>query len=392
MYEPPLIAGDLDDTLEERAEEQQPDHRLDERDRHPGGLTNEAAQVAERDVPAVSKCSRHHAASCFPERAAGVAEIDVVERRAGHRHRGDRVAGRLERGQSGWHGGCTVACPRTNALTVPGDLAQPVDPRAQRIERQLRRLQQLDLERISLQRALQLLRAARGDDAAAIDDRKLRSKLVGLFEVVRRQEDRHLLLGRKRSDLDPHVGARLWIEAGRRLIEEERLRLVDQAHRDVELPLHPAGVRLDRPLRCRRQVESLELLGNASAKVGAGEIVDRTLQSEVLVSGRLRVEAVLLPDNADRTSHAVRLRQARCDPRPAPRPNRGESAWSGSSPLSTCRPRSGRAGQRSTPPRSRDRARRAPGRPADRTSSVHAPRLRCSFRPSCVYNLLVRVS
>jgi hypothetical protein len=30
--------GDLDDALEERAEEQQPDDRLDERDRNPGGL------------------------------------------------------------------------------------------------------------------------------------------------------------------------------------------------------------------------------------------------------------------------------------------------------------------------------------------------------------------
>ena len=36
-------AGDLDDALEEGAEEEQPDHRLDQRDRDPGGLAQERA-------------------------------------------------------------------------------------------------------------------------------------------------------------------------------------------------------------------------------------------------------------------------------------------------------------------------------------------------------------
>ncbi len=44
------------------------------------------------------------------------------------------------------------------------------------------------------QRALQLVGRARGDDAPAVDDRELRGELVGLLEVVRREQDRQLLL------------------------------------------------------------------------------------------------------------------------------------------------------------------------------------------------------
>ncbi len=46
-----MEAGDLDDALEHRTEEEQPDHRLHECDPDPGGLPDESAQVAQVDLP-----------------------------------------------------------------------------------------------------------------------------------------------------------------------------------------------------------------------------------------------------------------------------------------------------------------------------------------------------
>ena len=57
------------------------------------------------------------------------------------------------------------------------------------------------------------------------------------------------------------------------------------------------------------QVEALEQLGRAPLQLAAGQVVDRALELQVLAAGRLGVEAVLLPDDADRAAHALRLRE-----------------------------------------------------------------------------------
>ncbi len=65
---------------------------------------------------------------------------------------------------------------------------------------------------------------------------------VGLLEVVRGEQDREPLLAGEALDLGPHVGARLGVEAGRRLVEEQHLGTVHEPDGDVELALHAARV------------------------------------------------------------------------------------------------------------------------------------------------------
>ena len=57
---------------------------------------------------------------------------------------------------------------------------------------------------------------------------------------------------RQPGDLGPHLGAHLRVEPGRRLVEEQHLRAVDEAHRDVEPPLHAARVAARDAARGRR--------------------------------------------------------------------------------------------------------------------------------------------
>ena len=108
------------------------------------------------------------------------------------------------------------------------------------------------------------------------------------------------LLAREALDLRPHQRPRLGIEAGRRLVEEQHLRAVDQAQRDVEATLHAAGVRLDLALGGVGEPEALELLVGAPAQLHARDAVELALEHEVLAARGLHVAAVLLADDADR--------------------------------------------------------------------------------------------
>ena len=101
---------------------------------------------------------------------------------------------------------------------------------------------ELDLDRLAAEAALQLLRCPLDDHPPEADDREPVGKLVGLLHVVRRQEDRQRLALGEPFELLPHRCARLGIEAGRRLVQEEHLRTMDEPEGDVEPPLHAARV------------------------------------------------------------------------------------------------------------------------------------------------------
>ena len=73
----------------------------------------------------------------------------------------------------------------------------------------------------------QLGRRAQGDHLAVIDDRHPVAQPLGLVHVVRRQQDGPAL-GAEAADDVPELPARLRVEAGRRLVEEQQLRVADQ--------------------------------------------------------------------------------------------------------------------------------------------------------------------
>jgi hypothetical protein len=105
---------------------------------------------------------------------------------------------------------------------------------------------------------LQRIRAALHNDAAAIDDRDGGRKPIRFFEVMRREQDRHGVFVRESFDLPPERSAHLGIETRRRLVEEEHLRVVQQAERDVEPALRPARVRPHSPVCLFGQAEAFE--------------------------------------------------------------------------------------------------------------------------------------
>src|SRR5260221_7507839 len=132
-------------------------------------------------------------------------------------------------------------------------------------------------------------------------------QVVSLLEVVRGEHDGQPILACQPGDLAPHVRTRLRIKAGGRLIQEQHLRLVDEAHRHVELALHAAGEGTRDALARVREVKALKQTGNAPPQLGAGQAVELALQRQVLGHRGLKVYRRLLRHEADHAAHALRL-------------------------------------------------------------------------------------
>ena len=152
-----------------------------------------------------------------------------------------------------------------------------------------------------------------------VDDPDAVGEDVGFLEVLRRQEDRDAVVAAKPRDLVPQGRAALRVEPGRRLVEEDDARTVDEGERQVEPPLHPARVRPDLAVGRAGETDAHEQLLGARPALGARDSLQRRLQAEVVAAGEQRVERRLLQRGADRGAHlrafpddVVARRRARC--------------------------------------------------------------------------------
>src|SRR3954469_600577 len=133
----------------------------------------------------------------------------------------------------------------------------------------------------------QLARRALGEDAAALDDRDAVGERLRLVEVVRGQQDR-LPQVAQRADRRPGVAARGGVEARRRLVEEDQLRVADQRQPEVEGPQLAAGqlARLGVVLALQPD-QGDDLVGVAGVRVHAAEVLERLADADVVVEARL---------------------------------------------------------------------------------------------------------
>ena len=191
---------------------------------------------------------------------------------------------------------------------------------------------------------------ALGDDLAVVDDRDPVAERVGLVEVVRGEEDGHALVAQP-ADLVPHVRAALRVEAGGRLVEEDDLRLVDDAERDVDPAALAAGVGLALAVGVLGELEGVQRLGGAPLRLGLADAVHPGLQHQLLAGGRLVPGAAALGHVADAAAHLARVACAGRRRRWWPRRRRARSAWRACAAWWSCRRRWGRGSRRSRPRR-----------------------------------------
>ena len=118
-------------------------------------------------------------------------------------------------------------------------------------------------------------------------------ELLRLVEIVRRQQHR-LAEQAQRADHLPRSAARCRVEPGRRLVEEEEIRVADERDAEVEPALLAAGERLHARVLLRGETDELDhLVDVARLLVVAGEHAVRLAHAEV------RPELGLLEHDAD---------------------------------------------------------------------------------------------
>src|SRR5215216_705667 len=150
---------------------------------------------------------------------------------------------------------------------------------------------------------LQRLRRVLRDDAAPVYDPDPVRQHVGLLQVLGRQEHRHPILARQTAHLRPHGAAALGVEARRRLVQKQDARPVHQGEREVQPPLHPAGVTAHPPVRGLREPDALQELSAPLFPLCSRQAVQSSLEPQVVAAGEERVEGGLLQRRPYRGAH-----------------------------------------------------------------------------------------
>ena len=89
------------------------------------------------------------------------------------------------------------------------------------------------------------------------------------------------------GDVGPEVGARLRVETGRRLVEEDELRVVHETHRDVEPAALAAGHRLRLAGPHALEVELVEELLARALGLGGADAVEQAVVDDLLTGARV---------------------------------------------------------------------------------------------------------
>src|SRR5215218_4013124 len=157
-------------------------------------------------------------------------------------------------------------------LLLDRDRSHPVD-RPQPLDGGVVDAEHLDLRDAAVgDAALQLGRRPLPHDAALRDYRDPVAERVGLEHVVRRQQQR-LAGADELGDRRPQLARAHWVDADRRLVEEQDFRVVEDPARDVEPLPHPSGVALDALLLTAGEPDELEHLADPLALAAAGDAV-----------------------------------------------------------------------------------------------------------------------
>ena len=144
----------------------------------------------------------------------------------------------------------------------------------------------------------QRARRALGDDVAAVHDHEPIAELLGFVHVVRGEHERDAL-ALQAGTAGPKQVARLRVEAGRRLVEQEHVGRVDQPASDREPSLHAARERVDLGVAPVAQLHEVEQLGGPLADERSRQVEVAAVDHHVVPHRQLGVEVVLLRHDAE---------------------------------------------------------------------------------------------
>ena len=161
---------------------------------------------------------------------------------------------------------------------------------------------ELQLEDLTPDPILELAAGSLRDHLPVVDDGDPVGELVGLLEVLRREQERRPLAPELAHDR-PDLVAAARIEPGRGLVEEQDPRAREQARREIQAAPHTARVGARGAIRSVRQVETLEQLGGAAPGLVPRELEQAPEHLQVLAPGQDLVDGRELPGQPEQLAN-----------------------------------------------------------------------------------------
>ena len=139
---------------------------------------------------------------------------------------------------------------------------------------------------------------APSDDAALVHDHQPIAELLGLVHVVGRDDERDAFALEPVQPIPQEV-ASLGVEAGRRLVEQDDVGLVDERAGDREPPAHAARQALDALVAFSTSCAKSSRSAHRSRDLAALEPEVAPVDEEVLADRQVLVERVVLGHDAE---------------------------------------------------------------------------------------------
>src|ERR1035437_3043596 len=121
----------------------------------------------------------------------------------------------------------------------------------------------------------------------------------GFFHQVSGNDDRDALLIAEDLEVLPKVAPGAGIEAGRGLVEEQNLMMVEQAFGEFDAALHASGKCFHAVAGAVQQSYTREYLCDSLLELGTTQAVEVSLMPEIFIRGELGIDALGLEDDAN---------------------------------------------------------------------------------------------
>ena len=164
-----------------------------------------------------------------------------------------------------------------------------------------------ELEDLRAELREQRRRRVERDDPTGVDDRDAVAEALGLVEVVRGDEHRHLGSPPQPGDSVEELGADQRVEPDRRLVEEEHPRARHERAGDLEPPPFAAAVRADGPVDELGEVERRGELVDPRLRLALVDAPQAGVDLEVPPSGERAVDDGFLEHDAARAPRRKRV-------------------------------------------------------------------------------------
>lgn len=240
----------------------------------------------------------------LPDHPAREMEEDVLQARFSQVHAIDREAVLLGHRDELGDPPLSFFHRQVQNIFMPAEFFDPVQ-RFDLGHQGLRVPLDLEADDVAAEDILELMRRVEGHEFPVVHDGDSVAEIIGLFHVMRRQDDRDPIFFVQLFNIIPDVPARLGVQAEGRLVEKKDFRVLDQPARDLEAALHAARIFLNQDRSLIGQIDEVEDGLDPPLPFVFFYTIHHGVELEVFATRQFAVQGLFLEDHADAFADVV---------------------------------------------------------------------------------------